>query len=336
MRKIWIKSWILLGVTFPVFAMNLQQEIDLHGEWRFEIGDNTDYAEADYDDSNWELIQVPGTWENEGFPGYDGFAWYRIRFFIPKDLRSKVLYFKLGRIDDADRVYLNGNLIGGKGNFPPEYKTAFNVKRIYFIPKGFVRFGAENTLAIKVFDHQGSGGITNGEIGLYSRLDILKLAVNLSGYWKFSPGDSSHWANSDYDDQHWDLIRVPGYWEEQGYDNLDGYAWYRKSFSFPKALNREKVMLVLGYINDADQVFLNGIEVGKTGNLNKYPKSGKRKNHLNEERAYFILSQLFRKNQLNVICIRVFDYGRVGGISKGYIGLTTHSEYLKYSKRKGP
>ncbi len=324
----------MLGVAIPVFAMNLQKEIDLQGEWRFEIGDHPDYAEADYDDLNWELIRVPGTWENEGFPGYDGFAWYRLRFFIPKDLRSKVLYFKLGRIDDADRVYLNGNLIGGKGNFPPEYETAFNVKRIYFIPKGFVHFGAENTISIKVYDHQSSGGITHGDVGLYSRLDILRLSVNLSGYWKFSPGDSSHWSDSNYDDQHWDLIRVPGYWEKQGYENLDGIAWYRKSFSFPKALNREKVMLVLGYINDADQVFLNGIQVGKTGTLDNKTRPGKGKSHKDEERAYFILPQLFRKNELNVISVRVLDYGHVGGIFKGYIGLTIYSEYLKYSKRK--
>jgi len=43
--------------------------------WKFEIGDDPAYSERNYDVSRWEQIHVPGTWENQGFPGYDGYAW---------------------------------------------------------------------------------------------------------------------------------------------------------------------------------------------------------------------------------------------------------------------
>src|SRR2546423_106904 len=38
---------------------------------------------------------------------------------------------------------------------------------------------------------------------------------------------AARWADPALDDHSWDDIRVPGYWEGQGYPGLDGIAWYR-------------------------------------------------------------------------------------------------------------
>jgi len=89
-------------------AMDLEKVIDLKGEWRFEIGDNQDFARPNFNDSKWEKMKVPSRWEDQGFPGYDGYAWYRISFKAPQKMQTHHLYLKLGRIDDVDRVYLNG------------------------------------------------------------------------------------------------------------------------------------------------------------------------------------------------------------------------------------
>ena len=59
--------------------------------------------------------------------------------------------------------------------------------------------------------------------------DLQKI-VSLSGNWKFSIGDDIQWASPSYDDSDWDQIRVPGQWEDQGYNEYNGYAWYRKTF----------------------------------------------------------------------------------------------------------
>ena len=42
---------------------------------------------------------MPGTWEDQGFPGYDGYAWYRIRFQMPTQYNNKTLVLKLGYIE---------------------------------------------------------------------------------------------------------------------------------------------------------------------------------------------------------------------------------------------
>lgn len=70
----------LLLVTVATNAQDLDRLLNLRGDWKFSIGDNTKWAEVNYDDSSWEEIYVPRRWESEGFNGYDGYAWYRTKF----------------------------------------------------------------------------------------------------------------------------------------------------------------------------------------------------------------------------------------------------------------
>src|SRR5688572_26232594 len=94
--------------------------LDLEGRWKFTIGDNRKWASPNYPDNDWESIDVPSTWEDEGFNGYNGYAWYRTSF-DGADLKSKGgIPFNLfmGYIDDVDEVFLNGHKIGASGSFP--------------------------------------------------------------------------------------------------------------------------------------------------------------------------------------------------------------------------
>lgn len=312
---------------------DLNREVQLKNDWRFEIGDNLDFADPDFNDSKWVSIKVPGAWENEGFPGYDGYGWYRISFDMPKHLKNKVLYLKIGQIDDVDRTYFNGQFLGGNGDFPPHYTTAYDVNRIYVIPSNYIKFGKTNVLAVRVYDDHGVGGIVHGDIGIYSRHDVLNLKIDLSGPWKFKTGDKWEWATPDFDDAHWKSIAVPSTWEQQGYPRHDGFAWYRKSVKIPRSIARSKLILMLGKINDVDQAYFNGALIGKTGTLPKN-KGDRVQGHKDEERAYFIPPYLIQTNKTNIIAVRVFDIAKTGGIYSGYIGIATREDFLKYTRKK--
>ena len=80
---------------------------DLTGYWKFSIGDDSAWASPDYDDDNWEEIKVPSNWEDQGYYGYNGFAWYRKTFEISDDFKDEDLYLNLGVIDDVDETYFN-------------------------------------------------------------------------------------------------------------------------------------------------------------------------------------------------------------------------------------
>ncbi len=154
---------------------------------KFKTGNDIAWKEPDYDDSSWPEIKTSILWERQGFAGYDGFAWYRIHFFLPTSLLEKAylkdkLNLYLARIDDADEVYLNGKLIGKTGSSPadPEgYVSRFDVPRNYAIDTKdpAVHWNGDNVLAIKVYDGQGGGGIYGDvpSLQLYDLIDGLAI-----------------------------------------------------------------------------------------------------------------------------------------------------------------
>ena len=327
--------YIFLICSFA-YSGNFKVEINLENEWNFIIGDDIEYANPNYDDSDWETVKVPAAWENCGYPGYDGFAWYRIRIYIKNTLKDKFLLLMLGRIDDVDEVYFNGKYLNGSGQFPPDFQTAYNFKRNYPIPKQYINFKGENVIAIRVYDYGREGGIVSGDVGIYSDPSSYNFLIDVSGIWKFSLGDNLAWANTDFNDQKWKNVIVPMKWEQLGYPNYDGYAWYRKKIFFNKNLSNKKLILVLGKIDDMDEIYFNGVRIGRTGVFppEKYAKENMNSSnpYYNKIRYYFIPQYLIRWDKENVIALRVYDIWNFGGIYEGPVGIITREQYLKKHK----
>lgn len=143
--------------------------LSLPAAWKFSPGDDPGRKDPAYDDAAWSEMPVPSHWEEEGFPGLDSVAWYRVRFSVPADWPAGAAALVLGRIDDCDEAYVNGTLVGSTGTFPPEYDSQWRSFRTYAVPEDLLRRGAENTLAIRVFDGGGPGGLySTREIALPS------------------------------------------------------------------------------------------------------------------------------------------------------------------------
>lgn len=144
--------------------------MDIGGKWKISKGDDLAWKKPEYDDSNWAEAEAGKMWEDAVYPGYDGYAWYRKTFEISKKEKKvwekEDIVFQAGGIDDVDSVYLNGKKIGGLGQFPPLFKTAYDKTRIYRIPKGLINYGEKNTISIRVFDETGAGGIVSGPVRL--------------------------------------------------------------------------------------------------------------------------------------------------------------------------
>jgi hypothetical protein len=80
----------------------------------------------------------------------------------------------LGKIDDVDETYLNGQLVGKTGSFfrtdkNGRYGQEYNQLRAYTIPAGTLHADRENVLAIRVHDSWRDGGIYQGPIGIVTR-----------------------------------------------------------------------------------------------------------------------------------------------------------------------
>ena len=295
---------------------------DLAGTWDFRLGDDPAWA-SETTDAGWDTVPVPARWEEQGYPGYDGIAWYRRSFVLDaaaaRAAASGPTYLLLGRVDDSDEAWLNGVRVGRTGQMPPAFETGYYDYRVYPIPAGVLRTTGENTVAVRVYDGGLEGGIVDGPVGLATtsleNAVPAPLVADLAGDWRFARGDDASWADPDTDDRAWATIRVPGAWERQGYAGLDGVAWYRTAVELDAA-DRDLV-LRLGWIDDLDEAFVNGVRVGGTGDLTSRTIRG---DEWLRERAYPVPRRALRVGR-NVIAVRVYDAGGDGGIYRGTVGL---------------
>ncbi len=300
--------------------------VRLNGDWKFSIGDSPDWAAPEFADRDWTMIRAPAEWQSEGYRDYNGYAWYRKTFVFPAGHEKESVFLSLGRIDDAGQVYLNGKLIGASGEFPPHYLSAYDKATVFEVPPGSLLVGRDNVLAVRVYDGGGVGGLVEGLLCFFTT-DVPRPEVVLSGVWKFHPGDNAEWKQEHCDESGFADIPVPSYWQNAGYPQLHGYAWYRKTFTLSTAPTDKTLVLMLGKIDDFDAVYLNGTLVGSTGAIDR-PSEDDGAPHYAQNRNYFFPASLLKET--NTIAVRVYDRGGVGGIYAGPLGIMSQTAYIKY------
>jgi alpha-galactosidase len=157
---------------------------------KFHTGDDAAWKDANFDDTQWPSIKTNEDWELQGYDKYDGYAWYRIKFMLPSSLKKNAywkdtLSFHLGKIDDVDETFFNGEKIGQTGALPTDnggYSGMWDAYRIYNLPatSNLIQWDKENIIAIKVYDHGGNGGMFGGVpfIKLLEPIDVVDVGLD--------------------------------------------------------------------------------------------------------------------------------------------------------------
>lgn len=134
------------------------------------------WYETDYLPKGWETIHIPGYWEDQGLGNLDGVVWYRREIEVPAEMCGKDARLLMGRIVDADQVYVNGQLIGNiTYQYPP---------RRYMVPNGVLKPG-KNTLVIRVQNQANKGGFVPDKP---YRLTTGDREIDLKGDWQYKVG----------------------------------------------------------------------------------------------------------------------------------------------------
>lgn len=174
MKKIWLLAHL---ITISLLSA---QTIQLKDEWKFSATDNINYSSKDYNDSQWQNISISKNWDDQDYEDLDGFAWYRIKVFIPSSLKENSVLkdsirIYLGKIDDYDQAFINGQIFGINGrnvnaetrlddSYSKERPIPWNKERKYTIAADDPRilWDKENVIAIRVYDQGGLGGMFFG------------------------------------------------------------------------------------------------------------------------------------------------------------------------------
>ena len=142
------KLFYIFILLFIVGWVQAQQRVvyTINDGWKFTKGSPFEAQLTGCDDSSWETVNIPHTWndkdaddETPGF--YRGPVWYRKQLFIDKSQegRRAVIYFE--GANQEVRFYLNGQFVG-------EHKGGYT--RFCFDITPHLRYGQENLFAIYV------------------------------------------------------------------------------------------------------------------------------------------------------------------------------------------
>jgi hypothetical protein len=147
-----------------------------------------------------------------------------------------------------------------------------------------------------------------GEDGENQKLTVLP------DVWKFktdpkNAGVKEKWFAPSFNDADWKNIRIDKQWEKQGYENYDGYAWYRlAAVAIPEKAVKGKYVLRLGAVDESCWVYVNGSLAGSAiYDAEKEPDGWKKPREFN-------ITRFLKPGAGNLIAVRVHDAKYAGGI----------------------
>ncbi len=160
------------------------KDMEARNQWYRALAENDkghtpgekSWSDPDLDDTGWPEMSVPSFWVDQGAGYLNGIVWFRKDIDVPASMTGKPGLLWMGRIVDADSVFVNGKFVGSTGyQYPP---------RIYEIPEGILKAG-KNNITVKIINVGGKGGFIKDKP---YRLDAGGQSIDLKGEWKYKVG----------------------------------------------------------------------------------------------------------------------------------------------------
>lgn len=138
-------------------------------------GLKNNWSKPELDDTDWQKMNIPGYWADNTLGNVNGAVWFRKEFVLTKDNKGDAKLL-LGRIVDADSVFVNGKFVGTTSYlYPP---------RNYVFDSSLLKEG-KNEIAIRVINNSGKGGFV---LDKPYQLILSNETIDLKGEWKYKLG----------------------------------------------------------------------------------------------------------------------------------------------------
>ncbi|MDX1957393.1 MAG: 7TM diverse intracellular signaling domain-containing protein [Leptospiraceae bacterium] len=132
------------------------------------------YFESQLSPMTWKVITIPSTYKRENVK--NNFIWIAKSIYLNSGHHANSISLRLGIINDRDKVYFNGELIGQTGEFGSSTPQAYDKVRIYEIPQRLLRLDNENIILIQIESFfEGEMGIAQDKTEIGPSKEIGKL-----------------------------------------------------------------------------------------------------------------------------------------------------------------
>jgi hypothetical protein len=149
-------------------------------EWKFKtdpqnIGLQQKWFMVKLNDSSWKKIRTDSNWEKQGYPKYDGYAWYRQNIRMPETITGKYV-LRIGAVDESCWIYVNGKLAGqyifNINKDPDGWKKAHDFNITKNLHPG------NNNITIRVHDTKFAGGIWKRVFLINKKQSVSKIVFS--------------------------------------------------------------------------------------------------------------------------------------------------------------
>ena len=162
------------GLARNAFAGNANRQTQIIDKGMIEP---VKWYEPSYIPKEWKPINVPGYWEDQGIKDLNGVVWYRKEIDVPASMTGKPAKVFLGRIVDADVLYINGKQVG--------LTTYLYPQRRYPVPADILKAG-KNIFVVRVTNNAGKGGfVPDKPYCIFAGNDT----IDLKGTWQYKVGE---------------------------------------------------------------------------------------------------------------------------------------------------
>ncbi|WP_159799649.1 sialate O-acetylesterase [Flavobacterium sp. MK4S-17] len=143
-----------------------------------DVGLKQQWYNKDYDTKSWKNIELPVYWKKAKVEPNDGIIWVTREFTLTeRDLTEDELTLSIGRVDNEDITYINGNKVAESTN--KDLERVYNVAKENFTP-------GKNIITIRVKNSGDVGGFRSDASALYLQTPSRK--ISLAGTWRYEAG----------------------------------------------------------------------------------------------------------------------------------------------------
>jgi serine phosphatase RsbU (regulator of sigma subunit) len=125
------------------------------------------------------------------------------------------------------------------------------------------------------------------------------VSLESPGLFLLNKGDDKEFSSLKYDDSSWTAVGLPSAWDSI-YPGWTGICWYRLHLRFPSLPSPHSLVVSLGVIQAADEVYFNGVLIGSSGRVEAPSQYA-----CDKKRLYEIPSHLILHGKDNVLSLRV-------------------------------
>ncbi len=200
--KFFLAFFLALG---SLVQLSAREKYTINEAWRFSRGASHDAFLPGADDSRWEVVDLPHTWNaqdaDDDVPGYyRGPGWYRKRLFLPESIAAKQVYLCFEGVNQTACVWVNGHFAGRHAGGYTRF--ALDITRWVVPGENLVAVEADNRhdpdMPPLSADFTFFGGIYRDvSLLLTDRVHVAPVDMASSGVYLTTPEVSAHEATVD-------------------------------------------------------------------------------------------------------------------------------------------